>query len=68
MKYSTILAMPDSYEKFNKLENKLLKLQITGGPEWCRANEEWKRLFKKYQEEGIGRFARKVVQDDNNIQ
>lgn len=49
MKYETILAMPDSKEKFNRLENKLLKLQHHGEM-FYKALEEYNRLFKIYRE------------------
>lgn len=48
MKYETILAMPDSKEKFNRLENKLLKLQHHGEM-FFKAQEEYKRLFQIYR-------------------
>lgn len=51
MKYSTILAMPDSKEKFLKLEKKLLKLQYHGN-EFFEAKKEWSRLFNKYRGKG----------------
>jgi hypothetical protein len=49
MKYSTILAMPDSKEKFLKLERKLLQLQHHG-QDFFEAKEEWRRLFHIYRE------------------
>ena len=48
MKYETILAMPDSKEKFLKLERKLLQLQ-PHGPLFFKAKEEWHRLFAIYR-------------------
>lgn len=51
MKYRTILAMPDSREKFYKLERKLLKLQ-PHGKEFFEAKDEWKRLFNIYRGTG----------------
>lgn len=48
MKYSTILAMPDSKEKFLRLEKKLLQLQ-PHGIEFLNAKEEWRRLFNIYR-------------------
>lgn len=48
MKYSTIIAMKDSEEKFNKLENKLLKPQHHG-KDFFEAMEEYSRLFKIYR-------------------
>ena len=48
MKYETILAMPDSKEKFLKLERKLLKLQHHGQM-FFKAQEEWRRLFNIYR-------------------
>lgn len=48
MRYDTILAMPDSREKFLKLERKLLKLQHHGS-DFFRAKEEWRRLFDLYR-------------------
>ena len=48
MKYETILAMPDSKEKFNKLENKLLKLQHHGEI-YFKALDEYNRLHKLYR-------------------
>lgn len=48
MKYETIMKMPDSLEKFNKLENKLLKLQHHGEM-FFMACEEYRRLFKIYR-------------------
>ena len=50
MKYDTILAMPDSKEKFLKLERKLLKLQLHG-KEFVKASEEYGRLFKIYRDQ-----------------
>jgi hypothetical protein len=47
MKYETILAMPDSKEKFLKLERKLLKLQHHGA-DFFKAKDEWRRLFDVY--------------------
>ena len=47
MKYETILKMPDSYEKYRKLENKLLKIQFHGAI-FFEALEEWKRLYNIY--------------------
>lgn len=48
MKYETILAMPDSKEKFLMLERKLLKLQHHGA-DFYKALEEWRRLFEVYR-------------------
>ena len=47
MKYKTIIALPDSREKYLKLEKKLLKIQYHG-PEFFEAKKEWSRLFKIY--------------------
>lgn len=48
MKYETILRMPDSKEKFLKLERKLLQLQQHGY--WFFvAKDEYLRLFKIYR-------------------
>ena len=51
MKYSTILAMPDSKEKMLKLERKLLQLQHHGN-DFFEAKKEWSRLFDKYKGKG----------------
>lgn len=51
MKYETILALPDSKEKFLKLENKLLKLQHHGAT-FFKALEEYNRLHKIYRNPG----------------
>lgn len=48
MRYETILAMPDSKEKFLKLERKLLRLQHHGD-DFFRAKEEWRRLYDLYR-------------------
>ena len=48
MKYETILAMPDSKEKFLKLERKLLKLQNHGAT-FFKALDEYNRLHKIYR-------------------
>lgn len=48
MKYETILAMPDSKEKFLKLERKLLQLQHHGTV-FFEAKKEWRRLFEIYR-------------------
>lgn len=48
MKYETIMAMPDSREKFLKLERKLLQLQPHGAM-FDKAREEWRRLFDIYR-------------------
>lgn len=48
MKYSTIMAMPDSLEKFLKLEKKLLKLQHHG-KDFQEGMKEYDRLFKLYR-------------------
>ena len=50
MKYETILAMPDSYEKYQKLERKLLKLQVHGAL-FFEAQKEWRRLYAIYHNE-----------------
>lgn len=50
IKYETILKMPDSKQKFLKLERKLLQLQYHGEM-WNTAREEWKRLFEIYRGE-----------------
>lgn len=47
MKYETILALPDSFEKYKKLERKLLRLQWHGA-DFFEAKKEWSRLFKIY--------------------
>ena len=46
--YKTILAKPDSREKFLQLERKLLKLQPHGA-DFFRALEEYNRLFEIYR-------------------
>ena len=51
MKYSTILSMPDSKEKFLKLERKLLQLQHHGN-EFFEAKKEWHRLYNIYRKGG----------------
>lgn len=48
MKYETLLAMPDSKEKFLKLERKLMQLQ-PHGPLFEKASQEWRRLFDIYR-------------------
>lgn len=48
MSYKTLIALPDSREKFFALERKLLKLQHHGS-EFFRAQDEWMRLFKVYR-------------------
>lgn len=48
MKYETILNLPDSKEKFLKLERKLLKLQPHGA-EFFEALKEYNRLFDLYR-------------------
>ncbi len=48
MKYETILSMPDSKEKFLKLEKKLLQLQYHGN-DFFKAKEEYHRLFNIYR-------------------
>ena len=48
MKYETLLAMPDSKEKFLKLEGKLLKLQPHGAL-FEKARNEWRRLYDIYR-------------------
>ena len=48
MKYETILSMPDSKEKFLKLEKKLLQLQHHGS-DFFKAKEEYHRLFNIYR-------------------
>lgn len=50
LKYETILAMPDSYEKYQKLERKLLKLQFHDEM-FFKAKDEWSRLWKIYHKE-----------------
>ena len=50
MKYETILAMPDSYNKYQKLERKLLKLQFHGAL-FFEAQNEWRRLYEIYHKE-----------------
>lgn len=50
MKYETILAMPDSYEKYQKLERKLLKLQVHGAL-FFEVQKEWRRLYTFYHKE-----------------
>lgn len=51
MKYETILALPDSKEKFLKLERKLLSLQHHGS-QFFEALAEYNRLFSKYRNPG----------------
>ena len=48
MKYETILKLPDSKEKFLKLERKLLKLQYHGEM-FFKAKSEYLRLFDIYR-------------------
>jgi len=48
MKYETILNMPDSKEKFKKLELKLMSLQHHGAT-FFKALDEYNRLFKIYR-------------------
>ena len=48
MGYKTMLALPDSKEKFLTLERKLLKLQ-PHGPEFENAVIEWRRMFDIYR-------------------
>lgn len=48
MKIETILSLPDSKEKLEKLERKLLKLQHHGKT-FFDAMEEWKRLWEIYR-------------------
>ena len=50
MSYSTLINLPDSKEKFDALERKLLKLQYHGA-EFFRAQDEWMRLFGIYRKE-----------------
>lgn len=58
MRYETILAMPDSMEKYAKLTGKLLKLQ-PHGPLFCKALEEQQRLFKIYGHEYAEKITRR---------
>ena len=53
MKIETILSMPDSKKKFDRLENKLLQLQYHGDI-FFKALEEYKRLFKIYRKDQEG--------------
>lgn len=53
--YKKILEMPDSKEKFLKLELALMKLQHHGQP-FFEAKQEYSRLFKEY---GKNRFSSK---------
>lgn len=48
MSYKTIMALPDSKEKFLALERKLLALQYHGA-DFFKAQEEWLRLFHIYR-------------------
>jgi hypothetical protein len=48
MSYKTLMALPDSKEKFLALERKLLKLQHHGN-DFFEAKEEWRRLFHIYR-------------------
>jgi len=48
MRYETILAMPDSKEKFLKLELKLMRLQHHGSA-FFKALDEYNRLYKIYR-------------------
>ena len=48
MKYETILKLPDSKEKFLKLERKLLKLQYHGEM-FFKAKSEYLRIFDIYR-------------------
>ena len=52
MKYETIMAMPDSREKLEKLEKKLLKLQFHGN-DFFDAQKEWRRLWEIYKGKGV---------------
>lgn len=55
MTYETILAMPDSLEKYRLLGNKLLKLQFHGAT-FFKAVEEHQRLFKIYNDEYMKKY------------
>lgn len=48
MKYETLTAKPDSYEKFTRLESKLLKPQFHGGT-FFAAMDECHRLHMVYR-------------------
>ena len=48
MKYETLTAKPDSYEKFSRLESKLLKPQFHGGT-FFAAMAECSRLHIVYR-------------------
>lgn len=48
MSYDTLIALPDSKQKFLTLERKLMKLQHHG-QDFFKAKEEWSRLFKIYR-------------------
>ena len=48
MKYETILKMPDSKEKFLKLERKLMEIQNHGN-DFLKAKAEYFRLFDIYR-------------------
>lgn len=54
MSYKTLIALPDSKEKFLTLERKLLKLQHHGN-DFFEAKKEWRRLFDIYRKGGIER-------------
>lgn len=48
MSYKTLMALPDSKEKFLALERKLLALQYHGA-DFFKAQKEWLRLFHIYR-------------------
>ena len=50
MKLETILAMPDSKQKFLKLERALLKIQWHGDT-FFKAKDEWSRLWNIYRKD-----------------
>ena len=51
MKYSTIITMPDSKQKFLKLEKKLLQIRHHGDDFFIALNE-YNRLFNVYRKGG----------------
>lgn len=55
MRYETIIAMPDSLEKYKKLGNKLMQLQ-PHGPLFEKALKEYKRLYKIYNDEYMKKY------------
>lgn len=48
MSYKTLIALPDSKEKFLALERKLMKLQHHDF-DFYKAKKEWRRLYDIYR-------------------